>query len=91
MLILQNFFSVFEGAPFKPFKHTMAIFHKIFFLNSFSTFIKNAFDTNKIFFLKNMHVIKKLNKKIEGKVFKLQRFNKVFPNVCENALFWRKH
>ena len=42
------------------------------------------------FFYKNMHVIKK-KEIFDRKVFKLQRFSKVFPNVGENALFWRGH
>ena len=34
-----------------------------------------------------------INKKeiFNHKIFKLQRFSKVFPNVGENALFWRDH
>ena len=42
------------------------------------------------FFHKNMHVIKK-KKKLDRKVFKLQRFSKVFPNVGGKTLFWRGH
>ena len=42
------------------------------------------------FFHKNMQVIKK-KKKFDGKVFKLQRFSKVFPNVGGKTLFWRGH
>ena len=39
---------------------------------------------------KNTHVIKKKDT-FDCKVFKLQRFSKVFPNVGGNALFWRVH
>ena len=39
-------------------------------------------------FHKNMHVIKQ-KKKFDRKVFKLQRFSKVFPNVGGKTLFWR--
>ena len=39
---------------------------------------------------KGMHVIKK-KEFFDRKVFKLQRFSKVFPNVDEIALFWRDH
>ena len=42
------------------------------------------------FFHNNMHVIRK-KEILDRKVFKLQRFNKVFPNVGRNALFWRGH
>ena len=42
------------------------------------------------FFYKNMYVIKK-NDIFDRKVFKLQRFSKVFPNVGGNDLFWRGH
>ena len=48
-------FSVFEGAPFKPFKHTMTFF----LFNLIFNIHKNAFDTNSRIFHKNMHVIKK--------------------------------
>ena len=41
-------------------------------------------------FYKNMHVIKKKDI-VDHKVFKLQRFSKVLPNVGGNALFWRGH
>ena len=41
-------------------------------------------------FYKNVHVIKK-KEILDGKVFKLQRFSKVFPNVGGNALFWKGH
>ena len=37
-------FSVFEGARYKPFEHTMTFFRKMF--QFFLTFMKNAFDTN---------------------------------------------
>ena len=40
--------SVFEGAPFKHFEHTKTFFPQNVF-NFFSTFIKNAFDTNSRF------------------------------------------
>ena len=40
-------FSVFEGAPFKHFKHTKTLSQNVF--NFFLTFIKNAFDTNSRF------------------------------------------
>ena len=42
------------------------------------------------FFHKNMHIF---TKKVifDRKVFKLQRFSKVFPNVGGNALVWRGH
>ena len=39
---------------------------------------------------KNMHVLKK-KEIFDRKVFNLQRFSKVFPNVGENAHFWRGH
>ena len=39
---------------------------------------------------KNMHVTKK-EEIFDRKVFKLQRFSKVFPNVGVNALFWSGH
>ena len=39
-------------------------------------------------FHKNMHVIKK-KEIFDCKVFKLQRFSKVFPDVGGNALFKR--
>ena len=42
------------------------------------------------FFHKKMHLIKK-KEIFNHKVFKLQRFNKVFHNVGGNALFWRGH
>ena len=42
------------------------------------------------FFHKNMHVIKK-KEILDSKVFKLQRFNKVLPNVGGKTLFWRGH
>ena len=42
------------------------------------------------FFHKNVHVIKK-QEIIDRKVFKFYHFSKVFPNVDENALFWRGH
>ena len=48
-------FSVFEGTPFKPFKHTMTFF----LFNLIFNIHKNAFDTNSRIFRKNMHVIKK--------------------------------
>jgi hypothetical protein len=41
-------------------------------------------------FHKNVHVIKK-KEILDRKVFKLQRFCKVFPNVGGIALFWRGH
>ena len=41
-------------------------------------------------FHKNVHVMKK-KEILNRKVFKLQRFSKVFPNVGGNALFWRGH
>ena len=40
------------------------------------------------FFHKNMHVIKK-KVIFDRKVFKLQRFSKVFPNVGGNTLFYK--
>ena len=84
----ENSFSVFKGAPFKPFEHTMTFSAKCIKLFAL-TFIKNAFATNSRFFSdKNMHVIKN-NKIFHCKVLKLQRFSKVFPNVGENELFWR--
>ena len=43
-------FSVFEGAPFKSFEHAMTFLRKMHFFSFFSTFIKNAFDTNSRFF-----------------------------------------
>ena len=42
------------------------------------------------FLHKNMYVMKKKDIS-DRKVFKLQRFSKVFPNVGGNALFWRGH
>ena len=39
---------------------------------------------------KNMHIIKK-KEIFDRKVFKLQRFSIVFPNVGGNALFWMGH
>ena len=42
------------------------------------------------FFSKKKHVIEK-KEIVDCKVFKLQRFSKVFPNVGENALFCRGH
>ena len=41
-------------------------------------------------FHKKVHIIKK-KEMLDRKVFKLQRFSKVFPNVGGNALFWRGH
>ena len=41
-------------------------------------------------FYKNMYVIKKKDI-VDRKVFKLQRFSKVLPNVGGNARFWRGH
>ena len=72
-------FSVFKGASFKPFEHTMTSFSKMFFFyNFFSfTFIKNAFDTSSRFFDKSMHVIKKKGF-FDHKVFKLQCSAKFF-------------
>ena len=42
------------------------------------------------FFHKNMYVIKKKDI-FDRKVFKLQRFSKVFPNVGGNVLFCWGH
>ena len=39
---------------------------------------------------KNMQV-KKKKEIFDSKVFKFQRFSKVFPNVGEKTLFWRGH
>ena len=50
--------------------------------------MKNAFTTILRFIHKNMHVIKR-TKFLDHKVFKLQRFSKVLPNVGGNALFWK--
>ena len=87
---MEKSFCVFEGAPFKPFKHTMTFFRKMF-LNFFKTIMKNEFDTNSRFFChKNRHVIKR-KKIFYLNVFKLQRFSKVLSNVGGNALFWRGH
>ena len=41
------------------------------------------------FYHQHMHIIKKYI--FDHKVFKLQRFSKVFPNVGGNALFWSGH
>ena len=84
-------FIVFEEASFKPFKHTMTFSAIFFFLNLFSTFMKNSSNTNSRFFHKNMHIIIKKKDIFDHKVFKLQRCSKVFPNLGENAIFWRDH
>ena len=42
------------------------------------------------FFHKNMHIIKK-KEIFDSKVFKLQRFRKVVPNVGGKTIFWRGH
>ena len=51
----------------------------------------NAFDTNSIFVHKNTHVINKKNYIRDRKIFKLQRYGKVLPDVGGNALIWRGH
>ena len=42
----EKSFSFSEGAPFKPFEHTMTSLRKIICLNFFLNIHKNAFDTN---------------------------------------------
>ena len=79
--------SLFEGAPFKHTKTFSAKGYKFFFsLNIHAKCILCQF---KIFFHKNTHVIKK--KKCVHKIFKLQCYSKVLPNVGGNALFWNGH
>ena len=46
--LVEISFSVFEGAPFKHFKHTKTFSRKIFLI-FFSTFLENAFGTNSRF------------------------------------------
>ena len=55
----EKSFSVIEGAPFKPFEHTMTYIRKMFFLIFFSILMKRAFYTNSRFFKKSMHKILK--------------------------------
>ena len=76
----EKSFSVFKGLKGGPFEHTKTFFSQ------------NVVHLLPIqdFFHKNMHVIKK-KKIFDRKVFKLQRFRKVFPNVGGNALFLRGH
>ena len=83
-------FSVFYGAPLTPFEHTIIFFRKVFFF----LFVKNIYKKCiwhkfKTFSQKNQVIKKK--EIVDCKVFKLQRLSKVFPNVSENALFWRDH
>ena len=49
-ILQKESFSVFEGAPFKPFGHNMTYFRKMFLI-LFSTFIKNEFGSKTRFFL----------------------------------------
>ena len=87
--ICRIFFCVcLKGPRLNPLNKLWLFFCKMFFFIFFSTFIKNAFDTNLTDFHKNMHVIKKKDI-FYCKVFKLQRFSNVFPNITENVLFWR--
>ena len=51
--------------------------------------MNNAFATNSRFFSQKNAPIKK--EVFDHKVFKLQRFNKVLPNVGGIAQFWRGH
>ena len=45
----------------------------------------------KVFFSHKIMLVIKKKDIFDRKVFKFQRFSKVFPNVVENALFWRDH
>ena len=81
---------VFDGFKAGPFEHAKSFFRKMFRRKKNSTFMKNAFYTDSRFFHRNMHVIKK-KEIFDSKVFKLQRFSKVFPNVGGNTLFCRGH
>ena len=75
-----------KGPPLSPL-NTISLFSaKYFFKIYFFNIHKNAFDTNYKLFHKNMHVIKRKDI-FDGKVFKLQRFSKVFPNVGEKLYF----
>ena len=87
--IVEKSFSVFEGAPLSP-SNTLWLFPQNvfnFILNIHKKCILYQFKKN---FHKNMHVIKK-KEIFDSKVFKLQRFSKVFPNVGGKTLFWRGH
>ena len=65
---------MFEGAPFKPFEHTVTFFRKMF--KFFSSFIENAFDDNSIFFSqKYAHNTKK---KIELQGLQIAAFQQRF-------------
>ena len=82
--------SVLEGFKGGPFEHTKSFSAKCFLKNLSNIYEKFICYQFKICFHKNMHVIKK-KEIFDHKVFKLQRFSKVSPNVCGNALFWRGH
>ena len=64
----EESFSVFKGAPFKPFEHTKTFCS----LNVFN-FVFNIHKKNP-FYAKNIHVIEK-NEIFDRKVFKLDRFS----------------
>ena len=86
-ILRKKSFSVFEGSPVKPFKHTKTFFPQNVF-NFFSQFSwKMHFIQIQYFFHNSMHLIKK-KELFDHKVFKLQRFRKVLPNVGGNALLW---
>ena len=75
-----------KGAPL----NTLKLFSAKCLKKIFSTFIKNAFDTNSIFFSQK-YAGNKIKRNFDRKVFKLQRFSKVFPYVGGNALVLRGH
>ena len=65
----EKSFSVFKGAPFTPFEHSMTFSPK-FSLFFFSTVIKMHLIQIQDFFHKNMHVVKKKDI-VDHKAFKL--------------------
>ena len=73
-------FSVFEGAPFKHFKHTKTIFCKMFLI-FFPTFIKKI--PIQDLFHTNVHVIKKMKKFLTARSSNCSVSAKFLPMLVE--------
>ena len=82
--------SVFKGFKGGPFEYTKTFFRKMLLIFFLQHSLKMHLLPIQDFFHKNMHIIK-IKIKFDCKVFKLQRFSKVFPNVGGNPLFLRGH
>ena len=79
---MRQKFLVCSKGPFKPFAHTDLFSPKMPLI--FSTFIKNAFGTN-------LNLVPKKKENFHRKVFKLQRFSKVFPMLVKTPYFGKNN